>query len=308
VSEFFKRFSPERKKTPAGSSQQGTSDQPTQPLSHPANAGFAHTPGDSSSQFQIGVANSIGMLRDHNEDALFALTTSLISDSTNLPFGIYIIADGMGGHLHGEKASEVAMRAMANHVLTRLLPSYLDITAFHPEDSEQEIMEEGIQAAHRAIIKHAAGGGSTLTGMLLLGEKMIIAHIGDSRAYKIQTDEGIQQLTRDHSLVKRLEELGQITSDEAAIHPQRNVLYRALGQEEPIDPEISTAPLPQSGFLLLCSDGLWGMISESELKNIIFSAKSPQYASQELIEAANAAGGPDNISVILIQLADTSQS
>lgn len=308
MSDFFKRFSSERKTTPAGSSGKGTSDQPTQPLSHPANSDFGHTPNDHSSQFQIGVSNSIGRLRDHNEDALFALTASLITDTTSLPFGIYIIADGMGGHLHGEKASEVAVRAMANHLLMNLLPSYLEITAIQSEDSKQEIMEEGIQSAHRAIIKHATGGGSTLTGMLLLGEKMIIAHIGDSRAYMIQNDGEMKQLTRDHSLVKRLEELGQITSDEAAIHPQRNVLYRALGQEEPIDPEIITTLLPQTGFLLLCSDGLWGVVSEAEIKNIIISAKSPQSASQELIEAANAAGGPDNISVILIQIEEMSQS
>jgi serine/threonine protein phosphatase PrpC len=130
---------------------------------------------------------------------------------------------------------------------------------------------------------------------------MTIAHIGDSRAYTIGSDGRTNVLTTDHSLVKRLEDLGQITSDEAAVHPQRNVLYRALGQAETIDTELIAAPLPKSGYLLLCSDGLWGVVSENEMVNIVLSAVSPQDACQSLLAAANTAGGPDNISVIIIE-------
>jgi serine/threonine protein phosphatase PrpC len=133
---------------------------------------------------------------------------------------------------------------------------------------------------------------------------MTIAHVGDSRAYALFPDGQTRVLTRDHSLVKRLVELGQITSEEADVHPQRNVLYRALGQGEPVDAEVISIPFPRSGHLLLCSDGLWGVIPETQVMEIISSASSPSQACQALVEAANQAGGPDNITVILLRLPD----
>jgi protein phosphatase len=111
----------------------------------------------------------------------------------------------------------------------------------------------------------------------------------------------MQVITQDHSLVHRLVELGQISEQEALVHPQRNVLYRALGQSEPFRPDILTHPMPRPGFLLMCSDGLWGVLSEKEMFQIITSARNPAIACKNLVDAANAAGGPDNISVILVQ-------
>ena len=163
-------------------------------------------------------------------------------------------------------------------------------------------MQEGVLEAHKAILKQASGGGTTLTAALIVGEQITIAHIGDSRAYAISRDGKMEVLTRDHSLVKRLEELGQITSEEAAIHPQRNVLYRALGQGEPFDPDIITAPMPEGGFLLLCSDGLWGAVPQEEMLKLITSNQSPFEACRLMVEAANKAGGPDNISAVLARL------
>jgi serine/threonine protein phosphatase PrpC len=255
-------------------------------------------------QFIVGCGQSVGRVRDHNEDALFTLTTTLVGDSTKIPFGFYIVADGMGGHVHGEMASGVATRAMASHVIRNLYTPLFNLFPNSPERSMQEIMQEGVQAAHRAIKSQAPGGGTTLTAMLILGDQLTIAHVGDSRAYLVQNDGRIEVLTRDHSLVKRLEELGQITAEEAAVHPQRNVLYRALGQGEPFEAEISTSPVPASGDLFLCSDGLWSMLSEPEMYRIISETKSPAEASQKLVAAANAAGGPDNITAILIHLSD----
>jgi protein phosphatase len=162
-------------------------------------------------------------------------------------------------------------------------------------------MQSGIQAAHDAILKHASGGGSTLTSALVVGDTLVIAHIGDSRAYAIYSEGVIQALTRDHSLVKRLVELGQITQAEAANHPQRNVLYRALGQVEPLESEILTVAVPRPGFLLLCSDGLWGLISDEDIRTFVTAAATPTLACQALVDAANAAGGPDNITAVLIQ-------
>ena len=278
------------------------SDLPTQPNSSQTNNASLLNTSNIPPQFTVGLVNSIGLQREHNEDALFAMTTYLISNNSSLPFGLYIIADGMGGHLHGEKASEVAVHAMAIGVISKLLPSIQDAPIGNPSDTVQDIMKEGVQASHQAIIEQAPGGGSTLTGILLLGDQMTIAHIGDSSAYAIDAQGTVNLLTTDHSLVKRLVELGQITSDEAAIHPQRNVLYRALGQAEMVDADLINASIPRSGYLVLCSDGLWGLVPDDEIANIISSASSPQSASQSLLEAANDAGGPDNISVIIIEI------
>jgi serine/threonine protein phosphatase PrpC len=253
-------------------------------------------------QYVTGCGHSIGKQREHNEDALFTLATTLVSDEDALPFGLFLVADGMGGHQHGEMASGVAVRAMASHVISQLYSPLFSLSPVNLEGSLHEIMETGIQQAHRAILQQAPGGGSTLTGVLAMGEQLTIAHVGDSRAYLIREDGLMELLTRDHSLVKRLVELGQITTDEAAVHPQRNVLYRALGQGEPIDAEITTAPLPTSGHLLICSDGLWGLVPEEEIARIVTASSSPAEACQLLIEAANQAGGPDNITAILVRV------
>jgi protein phosphatase len=255
-------------------------------------------------QFVVGCGHSVGILRDHNEDALFTLTTNLISDTTLLPFGLYIIADGMGGHQYGEIASGVSVRSMSNYVIRRLYMQLLGLSSEHTDESLQEIMQGSILEAHRNIVKEAKGGGTTLTAALLLGNQMTITHIGDSRAYIVHSDGKMQILTHDHSLVKRLEELGHITSEEAANHPQRNVLYRALGQGEPSEPDIATFPIPRAGYLLICSDGLWGVVPEREIFNVIATSPDPQQACQALIDAANEAGGPDNISVIIVRMPD----
>jgi serine/threonine protein phosphatase PrpC len=136
---------------------------------------------------------------------------------------------------------------------------------------------------------------------LVIGDQVTISQVGDSRAYFIFPDGRIQPMTQDHSLVRRLVELGQITEKEAATHPQRNVLYRAIGQNEPFRPDINTHMLPTMGYLLLCSDGLWGVVPDADIFRIVNKAKTPIDACNDLVEAANLAGGPDNISVIIVK-------
>ena len=255
-------------------------------------------------QLIAACAQSIGKQREHNEDALFSLTTTLANNASNVPFGLYVVADGMGGHQHGEVASEIATRAMAECVIRNLYSPLFSVKPKPPTDSLQEILTSGVNAAHDAILESVTGGGTTLTTVLVLGKQMIIAHVGDSRVYVVDMHGTMRPLTRDHSLVKRLEELGQLTPEEAAIHPQRNVLYRALGQGEPFEPEIITTPIPQPGYLLICSDGLWGVVPNEELGKIIISANTPHQACQEMVDAANDAGGPDNITAILVRLPD----
>ena len=279
------------------------SEPATIPVGKPIELAEPLEPWPISPQIAVGWGQSVGQQRDHNEDAIFIHSSMLISDNQPAPFGLFIVADGMGGHQHGEIASGMAIRAMATHVLQNLYIPIFSPVQESPDESLQEIMQAGIFEAHRAILKHAPGGGTTLTAMLVMGDQMTVTHVGDSRAYLISyPDYQIQPLTRDHSLVKRLEELGQLTPEEAAQHPQRNVLYRALGQGEPFEPDINSYPLPLRGYVLLCSDGLWGIVPEKDIIRLINSTPDLHIVCQRLMEAANKAGGPDNISAILIRL------
>jgi serine/threonine protein phosphatase PrpC len=171
-----------------------------------------------------------------------------------------------------------------------------------PDESLQEIMQTAVREAQKIIQHEAPSSGTTLTAALVLGQQVTIAHVGDSRAYHIHPDGRAEVITRDHSLVKRLEELGHLSSDEAVNYPHRNVLYRALGQGDILEPDIFTVAFPQAGFLMLCSDGLWSVIADQDIYRVIRDAPNLQRACQNLVEAAKAAGGPDNISVILVQL------
>jgi PPM family protein phosphatase len=254
-----------------------------------------------SPQLIIGCGQSAGLQRDINEDSLYTMSAIMSSENRNLVYGLFIIADGMGGHENGELASVVAVNAMSTYITKKLYIPIFGIKQDQPTDALHELMQNGISESQQAVVRHAPGGGTTLTSAFILGDQVTLAHVGDSRAYFIYPDGRMQTVTRDHSLVRRLQELGQISDKEAADHPQRNVLYRALGQSEPFEPDINTYPFPNGGYLMLCSDGLWNVISESEIFPIIKSAPSLSVACQRLIDAANNAGGPDNISVILVQ-------
>lgn len=275
-------------------------DVKTQPISREqfSSGGLGNT--HEPQQLQTASGQSVGKQREHNEDTLFAMQSVMSDGELELPFGIFIVADGMGGHQHGEIASSAAAHTMADHLVREV---YLQLISPQKAsiDSLHEIMEEGVRKAQQAVLNRAPGGGTTLTVALILGERITLAHVGDSRAYLIKPEGKMEAITKDHSLVGRLMELGQITEEEAAIHPQRNVLYRALGQAEPFEPDLDMQTFPEHGYLMLCSDGLWGVISEREISRLVTTAPSLVEACRRLIAAANDAGGPDNISVILVQ-------
>ncbi len=252
-------------------------------------------------QIVVGSAQSNGLQRDQNEDSMYFFNSLISDENSQLPFGIFIIADGMGGHLHGEIASSSAVRAMASFITRRMLPSLIGLESDPQSDSLQEIMENGIHEAQQAVLRKAPGGGTTLTAALLLGDQVTLAHVGDSRAYFLYPDGRIQAMTQDHSLVRRYVDLGRLTEEQARTDPQKNVLYRALGQLEPFKPDIISHMMPHPGYLMLCTDGLWGVIPDVEIFKTIATAATPSDACQQLVEMANAAGGPDNISVIVVQ-------
>lgn len=253
-------------------------------------------------QLIAACGQSVGKQRELNEDSILAITSTLAGNSGNVPFGLYVVADGMGGHQFGEVASNAAIRTVAGYVIRKFHPYLFNLRPEPLDESLQEIMQAAVSEAQKVIQREAPGSGTTLTAALVLGQQVTIAHVGDSRAYVIHPDGRVEPVTRDHSLVKRLEELGHISPAEAATYPHRNVLYRALGQGELLEPDIFTIPFPVSGSLMMCSDGLWGVISDQDILRAVRESPNLQRACQNLVSAANVAGGPDNISVLLVQM------
>ncbi len=281
-----------------------TSKITTAPLSEQQIQSILNTqaPRSELQQLVSACGQSVGKQRDINEDSLFAFTATLGGLNGSIPFGLYIVADGMGGHQDGEVASNIAVRTVARFILHKFSPYLFSMPAQIIDESMQEIMLAAVTEAHYLIQRQAPGSGTTLTAALVLGPQMTVTHIGDSRAYALYPDGRIDLITRDHSLVKRLEELGQITSAEAASSPHRNVLIRALGQGDSVEPDIFTLAFPLGGSIMLCSDGLWGVIAESDMQRIIAETPNLSRACQNLVTAANNAGGPDNITVVLAQI------
>ncbi len=252
-------------------------------------------------QFIYASAQSPGLQRDQNEDTLITLSSSLSLQDSMRSFGFFAIADGMGGHLHGEIASKLAIGSITATITEKILIPYMDPSRPTPQNSLQNLLNEAFLTAHTEVLRHATGGGTTLTACILFGSYLTIAHVGDTRAYSIGLNGEIKRYTRDHSLVNRLIELGQINEKQALHHPQRNVLYRALGQNEPLEVDINSFPIPEAGYLLICSDGLWSVISDQSITEIMLKNSPIQILCNHLIQAANEAGGPDNISVILVK-------
>jgi protein phosphatase len=251
------------------------------------------------SRFNVGWVSDVGQMRDHNEDAALVITAAHDGDDGPPSFGLFVLADGMGGHRAGEVASSLASRVAAHHIADR---SYLPSLLSRERDADQpaltEVLVEAVKAANSAVSKEVPGSGTTLICALVLGTQAYIAHVGDSRAY-ILTEAGLEQITHDHSLVDRLINAGRLAPEEAAEHPQKNVLYRAIGQSSVLEVDTHVRKVRPGDYLLLCSDGLWGAVGEGDIVDRIRGASSLQMACEELVAAANRAGGDDNITAIL---------
>ncbi len=249
----------------------------------------------------FGQSTDVGMVRTNNQDAALSLFFTSRSSEDHPDFGLFIVADGMGGHHDGEKASALAARMLAAQVTQNI---YLPMLLGESPSDRPPITEALVKAAQKSnaeVIAHVPDGGTTLTAATIIGDLAYITHVGDSRCYLI-TKDGVEQITRDHSLVQRLIELDQLTNAESADHPQKNVLYRALGQSEQLEVDAITRRLPPGSRLLLCSDGLWNQMTDSEIRDIAISHNNPQEACDKLVALANTRGGTDNITTILLQV------
>lgn len=247
----------------------------------------------------FGQATDMGRLRTNNEDSIYSFFSSSRSTNAVPDFGLFVIADGMGGHSDGERASAIASRTVAMHVLRE---SYMPL--YNNEERNTpiaEVVTQAIQRANEAVVHDLDDGGTTVSAAVLIGDLAYFGHVGDSRIYLISRGK-IERITRDHSWVQRLIELDQLTPDEANEHPQKNLLYRALGQSDTLEVDTLMRRMPPSARLVLCSDGLWNQVADADILAAVMQAESPQDACQRLVAMANAAGGPDNISVIVVQL------
>lgn len=251
---------------------------------------------------EVQLAQSLGITRNHMEDAIYALNIKTQLPKSHTTLGIFMVADGMGGHMYGDIASSVAIQSTAARLQKKLVGPLHDGQTEFSDEAIATILEDALQTAHHAVLENVKGGGTTLTVALVLNKKLHFAHVGDSRLYITSATKPLKALTLDHSLVQRLVELGQISQDDANDHPQRNVLFRALGQNEGFKADIGNIEITEPCTLLLCSDGLWGLVNKDSLSKRINDGGSYEKMVNSLIEMANDAGGTDNISAILVRI------
>ncbi|MBI4870146.1 MAG: Stp1/IreP family PP2C-type Ser/Thr phosphatase [Candidatus Riflebacteria bacterium] len=242
---------------------------------------------------EVGYLTHVGKRREHNEDNYY------VFDAEGCDSGergmLFAVADGMGGHAAGETASRIAVETLRDYY----------IQAF--DGSFRDKLEKCIEQANTRIFSQAQtspalkGMGTTLTVALLHASTVNIGQIGDSRAYLIR-GKTITQLTDDHSLVAEQIRQGILTEEEAANHPARNIITRALGTKERVEADFSTCMLEPDDRVLMCSDGLHGVLPNDEILRIVLAASDSPGACQRLIDRANEGGGPDNITAVLFHM------
>jgi serine/threonine protein phosphatase PrpC len=260
----------------------------------------------------VGYGTDVGRQRDHNEDFVSKFSLGLEQIPGTPEVGLYIVADGMGGHQSGEKASETVIRdVVINRIQEQMnklqsVPKLKRATIKLDEMlTPGEILQEAIEQANQVLLearsKVGSDRGTTITAALVVGDTCVAANVGDSRTYLMRNGK-LDQITTDHSLVASLVAAGMIKPEEVRSHPQRNQIYRTLGDKPEIEVDIFQRSLVPGDKLLLCSDGLWEMVLDETIAQVIQQSPSPQAACDRLIDAANQAGGEDNISVIVVWL------
>ncbi len=254
-----------------------------------------------------GQATDPGRKHARNEDSIVTFTFDKAQQGGSVPIGFYMVADGMGGHDAGDVASRMVYQVVTEWILkSKVLPDLRKETRkLTTENIPGNLLQEAIQAANKVLVRHAGAQqsnmGSTITAALVIGNVATIANVGDSRTYLLREGQ-LRQITQDHSLVARLVQAHVITPEQVRSHPQRNQIYRSLGQQESIEVDTFTVLLSRGDYLILCCDGLWEMVLDVEIQRLVETASSPQQACDALIAAANAAGGEDNISVIVVKM------
>lgn len=240
---------------------------------------------------RILAKSDVGRVRETNQDSFY------VSD-LNDDIKLFILADGMGGYKGGEIASKVAVTAVSKFITEKFDGISKD------KDSILDLLEDAILFANSAIYEESEADeelqdmGTTLEVMLIYKQKVYIGHVGDSRIYRIRKN-NMKKITTDHSYVEKLIQDGEITREESYNHPKKNLLIKALGTDEEVEPDLIYTVLNKNDMLIICSDGLTNMIPEKEILDIVLNNSSENVADV-LVDEANEAGGLDNITVIFV--------
>lgn len=256
----------------------------------------------------VGTRSDPGIKRKHkpNEDSLFAMKGERTHNSQPEQFGLFVVADGMGGHANGQDASRLAIQTIVDSVL----PPLSEADQLN-DDAPLKLLAEGVQRANQAVYQHnqevRADMGTTMTAALVVGSTAYIANVGDSRTYLYREPEGLKKVTNDHSVVASLVEAGIIKPDDIYTHPKRNQIYRSLGEKPSVEVDGFKVSLQMGDKLLLCSDGLWDMVRDPTIEQILKAPiPDPTQTGNALIKAALEGGGEDNVSVIVVHVTETS--
>ena len=253
--------------------------------------------------YSHGSRSDVGKVRTLNEDSLAAVNLSVNRTSDHESLGVYVVADGVGGHDAGEVASRVAVGALVKTLLETLITEELDTFSETREERYADLLSDAVHTANDAVLKarkqHRADLNTTLTAALVVGCWAYVANVGDSRTYLFH-DGRLKPITTDHSMVARLVAIGMIKPDEVYTHPQRNVIYRALGDSQDFEVDTYSIRLEPEDRLVLCSDGLWEMARDPQMEAILGSVSSPIDACDRLVAQANTNGGVDNISAVVV--------
>lgn len=257
----------------------------------------------SPMHLQVGVALDAGIKRQQNEDAFFCAQGTCQSGQQS--YGLFVVADGMGGHASGQEASREAIASCVD----LLLPIVSGEEALN-EDAWRFYLTNGIRQANLALYQRnrqataavQRGMGTTMTAALVVGETAYIVSVGDSRAYLYRESEGLRQITRDHSTVARLVESGAIAPQDIYIHPKRNEIYRCLGDSPTVEIDLFQERILPGDTLLLCTDGLWEMVRDDQIKTVLASSwLSTSDQTKRLMLLALAGGGQDNVGLVVVR-------
>jgi serine/threonine protein phosphatase PrpC len=262
-------------------------------------------PAASSIRLVVGQRSDVGLERELDEDSMLALTLAPTYESRIGPvLGLFAVADGMGGHESGEVASKLALQALADQLLRNIV--LLELAGMPVPDEEiGGHLEQATAAANDAVYlarqKRGNDMGTTLTTVFIRDGRLFLAHVGDCRAYRWNAD-GLRQLTTDHSVVASMIASGQAEPEEIYTHPQRSIIYRSIGDKPAVDVDTDALDLAAGDRIVVCCDGLWEMVRNEGIADVMMQEADPQLACDLLVKRANTAGGEDNISVIVVQV------
>lgn len=253
----------------------------------------------------VGQRSDPGHVRELDEDSLFVLTLAPTYQSRTGPvLGLFAVADGMGGHAGGEVASKMALQVLVERVLQTVIICELSGELVLEEDILALLRQATIAAndgVYLARKKRDNDMGTTLSTAFIRDDRLFLAHVGDGRIYRFNAD-GLEQLTTDHSVVASMIADGQAKPEEIYSHPHRSIVTRCIGDKPVVEVDTDILPLAPGDRVILCCDGVWEMVRDEGIEDVMMQEADPQAACDLLVRRANAAGGDDNISVIVVQV------